>query len=216
MSLIENFLNLKSQIPENVSLIAVSKMQPIEKIKQIYNLGQRAFGENKVQELLVKKNQLPSDVNWHLIGHLQTNKVKQIIDFVDLIHSVDSLKLVEEIQHQAEKRNLKIKVLLQVKIAKEEEKYGFSKEEILKLNDEKYFVNKFPNVIFKGLMGMATFTDNQVQIQEEFSSLKTIFEILKPNFEDFSTLSMGMSGDFALAIQNGSTMIRVGSTIFKS
>ena len=216
MSLVENFLNLKNQIPTHVNLVAVSKMQNIEKIKQIYDLGQRDFGENKVQELLVKKNELPSDINWHLIGHLQTNKVKQIIDFVALIHSVDSIKLVEEIQLQAEKRNIKIQVLLQVKIAKEEEKYGFSKKEILKLNEDNYFINKFPNIIFKGLMGMATFTDNHTQIQQEFSSLKHIFEILQPNFEDFSTLSMGMSGDYLLAIQNGSNIIRVGSTIFKS
>lgn len=216
MSLVENFLNVKNQIPDYVTLIVVSKMQSVEKIKQIYDVGQRNFGENKVQELLVKKNELPSDINWHLIGHLQTNKVKQIIDFVALIHSVDSIKLVEEIQLQAEKKDIKIQILLQVKIAKEEEKYGFSKDELLKLNEENYFYSKFPNIIFKGLMGMATFTDNQNQIQQEFSTLKTIFDTLKPNFKDFSILSMGMSGDYALAIQNGSTMIRVGSIIFKS
>lgn len=216
MSLAENFLKIKNQIPEHVNLVAVSKMQTIEKIKQIYDVGQRVFGENKVQELLLKKNQLPSDIHWHLIGHVQTNKVRQIIDFVALIHSVDRLKLIEEIQLQAEKKNRKIEVLLQVKIAKEEEKYGFSKEEILQLNENNYFLNKFPNLIFKGLMGMATFTNNQTQIQQEFSSLQNIFEILKPNFKDFSLLSMGMSGDYFLAIQNGSNMIRIGSTIFKS
>jgi len=210
MSLANNYFSIKNSIPKDVTLVVVSKMRTIESIKEIYDLGQRDFGENKVQELLLKQKELPKDIRWHLIGHLQSKKVKQIISKVSLIQSVDSLKLIEEIQKEAFKINLKINILLQPKIAEEESKYGLTIEEleqILLLYKE----GKFPNIILKGFMGMATFTQSESQIENEFKKLKFI-AIQNP---EFPILSMGMSSDFELAINCGSNLVRIGSSIFK-
>ncbi|MCB9202443.1 MAG: YggS family pyridoxal phosphate-dependent enzyme [Flavobacteriales bacterium] len=212
MSIQDNYSKIKQETPKEVQLVVVSKKQSIEKIKEVYDLGHRHFGENKVQELLSKKDELPSDIHWHIIGHLQTNKVKYIIPFVELIHSVDSLKLLKEIQNQAKKIDRKVNCLLQVKVAQEESKYGLNEEEITQVV-EQINQNKFPNVQVKGIMGMATFTDNKEQIKQEFLELNSIYNKYK-NELNFEFLSMGMSGDYLQAIECGSTMIRVGSSIF--
>lgn len=208
----ENYHNLKSRIPENVQLVAVSKTHPVEKIRQIYDLGQRVFGENKVQELVEKQPNLPQDIQWHLIGHLQTNKVKYIVGFVDTIQSVDSEKLLMEINRQAEKYNRVIKVLLQVKIAEEDTKFGMEISETKELF-LKFLRGEFPNVEITGLMGMATFTDDQEQVKREFQFLKRLFDQLSLQ-KQLQTLSMGMSDDFPVAIECGATSVRVGSAIF--
>lgn len=208
----ENYHNLKSRIPENVQLVAVSKTHPVEKIRQIYDLGQRVFGENKVQELVEKQPNLPQDIQWHLIGHLQTNKVKYIAGFVDTIQSVDSEKLLMEINRQAEKYNRVIKVLLQVKIAEEDTKFGMEISETKELF-LKFLRGEFPNVEITGLMGMATFTDDQEQVKREFQFLKRLFDQLSLQ-KQLQTLSMGMSDDFPVAIECGATSVRVGSAIF--
>lgn len=212
MSIQENYHKIKAQIPENVELVAVSKFHPVEKIKEVYDCGQKVFGENKVQELLTKVNELPADIQWHLIGHLQTNKVKYIAPFIDTIQSVDSEKLLIEINKEAAKNNKKIKVLLQVKIAEEETKYGL---EILEAKEifSNYLEHQYPNIEILGLMGMATFTDNKNQVKSEFLVLKSLFDELS-TFKKLETLSMGMSDDFALAIECGSTSVRIGSAIF--
>ena len=212
MSIQENYHKIKAQIPENVELVAVSKFHPIEKIKEVYDCGQKVFGENKVQELLTKVNELPADIQWHLIGHLQTNKVKYIAPFINTIQSVDSEKLLLEINKEAVKNNRKIKVLLQVKIAEEETKYGL---EILEAKEifSNYLEHQYPNIEILGLMGMATFTDNKNQVKSEFLVLKSLFDELS-TFKKLETLSMGMSDDFALAIECGSTSVRIGSAIF--
>ena len=212
MSIQENYHKIKAQIPENVELVAVSKFHPIEKIKEIYDCGQKVFGENKVQELLTKVNELPADIQWHLIGHLQTNKVKYIAPFIDTIQSVDSEKLLIEINKEAAKNNKKIKVLLQVKIAEEETKYGLEIAEAKEIFSN-YLEHKYPNIEILGLMGMATFTDNNNQVKSEFLVLKSLFDELS-TFRKLETLSMGMSDDFALAIECGSTSVRIGSAIF--
>ena len=208
----ENYHNLKSRIPENVQLVAVSKTHPVEKIRKIYDLGQRVFGENKVQELVEKQPNLPQDIQWHLIGHLQTNKVKYIAGFVDTIQSVDSEKLLTEINRQAEKYNRVIKVLLQVKIAEEDTKFGMEISETKELF-LKFLRGEFPNVEITGLMGMATFTDDQEQVKREFQFLKRLFDQLSLQ-KQLQTLSMGMSDDFPVAIECGATSVRVGSAIF--
>ena len=212
MSVPENFNKIKALIPENVELVAVSKFHPVEKIKEVYDCGQRVFGENKVQELLSKVNELPNDIKWHLIGHLQTNKVKFIVPFIDTIQSVDSEKVLLEINKEAEKNNRKIKVLLQVKIAEEETKYGL---EILEAKEifSNYLEQKYPNVEITGLMGMATFTDNKNQVKSEFLVLKSLFDELS-TFKNLEKLSMGMSDDFPLAIECGANSVRIGSAIF--
>ena len=212
MSISNNFQLIKSQIPEPVELVAVSKFHPVEKIKEVYDCGQRVFGENKVQELLSKVNELPSDIKWHLIGHLQTNKVKFIVPFIDTIQSVDSEKLLLEINKEAEKNNRKIKVLLQVKIAEEDTKYGL---EILEAKEifSNYLEQKYPNVEITGLMGMATFTNNKNQVKSEFLVLKSLFDELS-TFKNLEKLSMGMSDDFPLAIECGANSVRIGSAIF--
>lgn len=212
MSVPENFNKIKSLIPENVELVAVSKFHPVEKIQEVYDCGQRVFGENKVQELLTKVNELPSDINWHLIGHLQTNKVKYIAKFIDTIQSVDSEKLLIEIDKEAAKNNRKIKVLLQVKIAEEDTKYGL---EIIEAKEifSNYLEQKYPNVEIIGLMGMATFTDNKNQVKSEFMVLKSLFDELS-NYKKLEKLSMGMSNDFPLAIECGANSVRIGSAIF--
>ena len=212
MSIQENYHKIKAQIPENVELVAVSKFHPIEKIKEVYDCGQKVFGENKVQELLTKVNELPADIQWHLIGHLQTNKVKYIAPFIDTIQSVDSEKLLLEINKEAVKNNRKIKVLLQVKIAEEETKYGLEIAEAKEIFSN-YLENQYPNIEILGLMGMATFTDNKNQVKSEFLVLKSLFDELS-TFKKLETLSMGMSDDFALAIECGSTSVRIGSAIF--
>ena len=212
MSIQENYHKIKAQIPANVELVAVSKFHPIEKIKEVYDCGQKVFGENKVQELLTKVNELPADIQWHLIGHLQTNKVKYIAPFIDTIQSVDSEKLLLEINKEAVKNNRKIKVLLQVKIAEEETKYGLEIAEAKEIFSN-YLEHQYPNIEILGLMGMATFTDNNNQVKSEFLVLKSLFDELS-TFRKLETLSMGMSDDFALAIECGSTSVRIGSAIF--
>ena len=202
---------IKSQLPESVVLVAVSKTKPIELILEAYNSGQRVFGENKIQEMVMKWELLPKDIEWHMIGSVQRNKVKYMAPFVSLIHGVDSLKLLIEINKQAKKNNRIINCLLQVHIAKEDTKQGFNLSE-LDLIFEK--LNSFENILVKGLMGMATFTSNALLIDSEFKLLKSKFDLYKSNKKEFDILSMGMSGDFKNAIVNGSTMIRIGSKIF--
>ena len=208
----ENYERTLAKLPSNVQLVAVSKTHPVESVREIYNLGQRIFGENKVQELAEKYPQLPKDIQWHLIGHLQTNKVKYIAEFVDTIESVDSEKLLQEIDRQASKHHRTIKVLLQIKIAEEDTKFGMNKEEAKTLFTQ-YLNGDFPNAEITGLMGMATFTDDKEQIRKEFTSLKNFYDelsLLKP----LNTLSMGMSDDFAVAVECGSNSVRIGSAIF--
>ena len=212
MSLRRNYRNILSLLPENVKLVAVSKNHPSEKIKEVYDLGQRIFGENKVQELLEKQPVLPSDIEWHLIGHLQTNKVKYIAGFVAMIESVDSEKLLKEIDKEAEKHNRKINVLLQVKIAEEDTKFGLTINEAEKIFS-KYLEGFFQNIEIKGFMGMASFVQNKHQIQKEFMILKNLFDELSGQ-KTLETLSMGMSGDFRIAIGCGSTSVRIGTAIF--
>jgi pyridoxal phosphate enzyme (YggS family) len=209
MSIKENLLNIKSSLPENVTLVAVSKTKPISDLMEAYNAGQRIFGENKIQEMTEKWEQMPKDIQWHMIGHIQTNKVRFMAPYVSLIHGVDSLKLLEEINKQALKYNRIIDCLLQIYIAEEETKFGLNESELNELLNSKSF-KIFNNVRIVGLMGMATFTDNQIQIRKEFEYLKKIFDKLK----NLDTLSMGMSGDYKLAIECGSTMVRIGSNIF--
>ncbi len=212
MSIQENYTNVSAQIPENVELVAVSKFHTVEKIQEVYDCGQRIFGENKVQELVSKVPLLPKDIQWHLIGHLQTNKVKYIAEFIDTIQSVDSEKLLIEINRQSEKYNRKIKVLLQVKIAEEDTKYGLEISEAKDLFSE-YLEGKYPHVEIIGLMGMATFTENKNQVKSEFMVLKSLFDELS-QFKKLEKLSMGMSDDFKIAIECGANSVRIGSAIF--
>ncbi len=214
MSIAKNLEKLKSELPKEVSLVAVSKTKPKEDVLEAYNTGQRDFGENKVQELVDKAEELPKDIQWHMIGHLQRNKVKYLVDFVHLIHGVDSEKLLKEIQKRAEKIDRKVNCLLQVHIAEESSKFGFSEEEILELLRHERFL-EYPNVNVQGLMGMATFTDNQDQVGREFQSLSKIYKAYADEF-NWSYLSMGMSGDYKIALDKGSNMVRIGSSIFGS
>ena len=207
-----NYQKIKTSLPPEVQLVAVSKTHPVEKILEVYNLGQRVFGENKVQELREKQPLLPQDIQWHLIGHLQTNKVKYIADFVDTIQSVDSARLLEEIDRQAAKHNRKIKVLLQVKIAEEESKFGLEIHEAKELFTD-WLNGNYPNVEIQGLMGMATFTDNKAQVKKEFTFLKQIFDKMSLQ-KPLKILSMGMSDDYLLAIDCGANSVRIGSAIF--
>jgi pyridoxal phosphate enzyme (YggS family) len=213
MSITTDLNKLVSDLPSEVSLVAVSKTKPLEAILEAYNTGHRIFGENKVQELVSKWEELPKDIQWHMIGHLQRNKVKYIAPFVSLIHSVDSLRLLKEIDKQAQKNNRVIDCLLQVHIAQESTKFGFDEEDLKELINSGV-LSELSNVNIRGLMGMATFTSEQAQIKAEFASLKQIYDRQKKSFEQFDILSMGMSGDYQLAIAEGSTMIRVGSAIF--
>ena len=218
MSIKNNLLNIKSSLPEHVTLVAVSKTKPVTDLMEAYNAGQRIFGENKIQEMTEKWEQMPKDIQWHMIGHVQTNKVKFMAEYVNLIHGVDSLKLLQEINKQAQKHNRVIDCLLQMHIAEEETKFGLDENE---LNEILNFVQNneegFKNIRIVGLMGMATFTDNQEQIRKEFTHLKSIFDThqnLKSEICNLQSLSMGMSGDYKVAIECGSTLIRVGSSIF--
>jgi pyridoxal phosphate enzyme (YggS family) len=216
MSISENILKIKSKLPEGVSLVAVSKTKPISDLLEAYNVGQRIFGENKIQEMASKYNEMPKDIAWHMIGHIQRNKVKYMAPFVSLIHGVDSLRLLTEINKQALKNNRIIDCLLQVKIAAEENKFGLSENEVLNLLGSEE-IKTFQNIKIIGLMGMATFTNNQEQLQKEFEILKCIFDNLthlNSTNSNLKTLSMGMRDDYPIAIKNGSTMIRVGSSIF--
>lgn len=212
-----NICKLKEQIPSSVKIVAVSKTKPVSDILIAYNAGQRLFGENRVQELLSKKDHLPDDIEWHLIGHLQSNKVKNIVPFISMIHSVDSAKLLEVINYEAEKAGRKINCLLQFHIAKEETKFGFNMDEITILLGSTG-PNRFSNIIICGVMGMATFTDNMEEVRQEFCFLRDCFSTLKEKYffeyESFSEISMGMSGDYMTAIGEGSTIVRIGSLIF--
>jgi pyridoxal phosphate enzyme (YggS family) len=203
-----------SLVDKQVSLIAVSKTKPNEDLMELYALGQRAFGENYVQELIDKAATLPKDIHWHFIGHLQSNKVKYIAPFVHLIHGVDSEKLLQEINKQALKQGRVIDCLLQVHIAEEETKFGFDETSLIEFLQSGRLVN-YPNIAIKGLMGMASFSDNQQQVQKEFKQLKKCFDLAKNSIGVSCTiLSMGMSGDYELAIQEGSNMVRIGSLLF--
>ena len=209
MSIASNLKLIKGNIPSDITLVAVSKKKPNSELIDAYNSGQRIFGENKVQELKKKQKELPDDIQWHMIGHLQTNKVKFIAHFISLIHAVDSIKLLKEINKRAKQNNRVIDCLLQVHIAKEKSKFGFNIEEVEKIID----ISKgFKNINVKGLMAMATYTKNNKQINEEFKSIADLFKKVKGN--NINILSIGMSGDYKLAIHNGSTMIRIGSAIF--
>lgn len=210
----ENLRNLNAQIPSEVSLVAVSKTKPNEAILAAYQTGHRIFGENKVQEMTRKWESLPRDIHWHMIGHLQSNKVKYIAPFVRLIHSLDSVKLAKEIDRQGERHRRVIDCLIQIKIAQEEEKYGFSFEEALDFL-ENLRTNPMPYLRIRGVMGMASFTQDNQQLKEEFLTLKNFFQAHKTT-HNLEILSMGMSGDYPIAIETGSTMIRVGSAIFGS
>lgn len=202
----------------NVTLVAVSKTKPVTDIEQLYSLGQRDFGENYVQELTEKQPQLPGDIRWHFIGHLQSNKVKYIAPFVHMIHGVDSLNLLKEIQKQAAKNNRTIDCLLQVHVATEETKFGLDEEELNSLVQHiSQHRDDFRNLRIRGLMGMASFTDNTSQVRAEFKTIKKLFSQTQPQLSSlyaFDTLSMGMSGDYAIAIEEGTTLVRIGSLLF--
>jgi pyridoxal phosphate enzyme (YggS family) len=211
MSITQNLIALTKSLPKNVTLVAVSKTKPVEDLMEAYRAGHRIFGENKVQEMVHKWEQMPQDINWHMIGHLQRNKVKYIAPFVTLIHGVDSERLLQEIDKQAVKHQRIIPCLLQIHIAQESTKFGLSETELDALIAKAI---NYPNVQLRGLMGMASFTEDTAQIQKEFAVLKNIFDRVQSQLTGFDVLSMGMSGDYTLAIEQGSTMIRVGSKIF--
>jgi pyridoxal phosphate enzyme (YggS family) len=218
-SIAENINELREQLPSQVRLIAVSKTKPVSDLREAYDAGQRIFGENYVQELTEKQPLLPADIEWHFIGHLQSNKVKYIAPFVQWIHGVDSLKLLKEISKQAVKNNRTIQCLLQVHIAKEESKFGFSAEE-LRTEVQTFDPSDYPGIAVAGLMGMASFTSDEALIRSEFKTLKQVFDELASgpfnNLPSFKELSMGMSSDWKIAVEEGSTLIRVGSSIFGS
>lgn len=213
MSISENLKKLKAKIPENVTLVAVSKTKPAEDILEAYQTGHRVFGENKIQEMTQKQEELPKDIEWHMIGHVQRNKVKYMAPFVSLVHAVDSLKLLKEIQKEAHKNERAINCLLQIKIAEEDSKYGITVDKAKEiLTSEAY--REMTHVKVVGLMGMATLTEDEEKIRKEFQFLKSTFEDLKKDYSSFKILSMGMSGDYTIALDCGSNMIRVGSSIF--
>ena len=211
MKIAKNIIELKNSLPKTVTLIAVSKTKPQSDLIEAYEAGQLDFGENKIQEMSEKWEHLPKDIHWHMIGHVQTNKVKYMAPFVHLIHAVDSLKLLKEIQKQALKNKRTIGCLIQIRIAQEETKFGLPAEELSSLVEA---AKQFPNVAIKGLMGMTSFTSNQQQVRQEFKNLAEIFSAFKLVNPESTILSMGMSGDYQMAIEEGSTMIRVGSKIF--
>jgi hypothetical protein len=218
MSIQNNLRSIQASLPEKVTLVAVSKTKPVSDLMEAYEVGQRIFGENKIQEMTEKWEAMPKDIQWHMIGHVQTNKVKYMAPFVSLIHGVDSFKLLQEINKQAQKNSRIIDCLLQIYIAEEESKFGLDEKELETIfefiQEEK---NEMNHIRIVGLMGMATFTNNPAQVEKEFSRLKTIFDSysnLNTKNCQLNTLSMGMSGDYALAIKCGSTMVRIGSSIF--
>jgi pyridoxal phosphate enzyme (YggS family) len=213
MSIKNNLENISLKIPSEVCLVAVSKTKPISDILEAYEYGQRVFGENKIQELVEKHNKLPKDIEWHMIGHIQRNKVKYMAPFVNLIHSADSYRLIKEINKQGKINNRVINCLLQIKIASEESKFGFTEKEATDfLNSDEYV--SFKNIKIVGLMGMATFTDDQRKIDQEFNKLKIFYKKVNRSNSEINVLSMGMSDDYPIAIRNGSTMVRIGSSIF--
>lgn len=217
MSIKENLLSIKNDLPENVTLVAVSKTWPVDDLIEAYNAGQRIFGENKIQEMADKFEVMPKDCEWHMIGHVQTNKVKYMAPFVSLVHGVDSLKLLAEINKQGLKNSRIINCLLQMHIAEEDTKFGLDETELKEILSSEEF-KTMENICVTGLMGMATFTENKEQVGKEFAHLKVVFDKLaaQPETRNFKpeTLSMGMSGDYKLAIDYGSTMIRIGTNIF--
>jgi len=219
MSIKNNLLEIKNSLPEHVTLVAVSKTKPVSNLMEAYDAGQRIFGENKIQEMADKYEQMPKDIDWHMIGHVQTNKVKYMAPFVSLVHGVDSLKLLAEINKQASKNGRIIDCLLQIHIAEEDTKFGLDEDELQQLLESEEF-RKMENVKVAGLMGMATFTEDEAQITKEFKHLKAVFDSLKTlpltNNLQPATLSMGMSGDYRIALDYGSTMVRIGSSIFGS
>lgn len=216
MSIAENLLSIKKTLPNGVTLVAVSKTKPMSDLQEAYDAGQRIFGENKIQEMSEKQALLPKDIEWHMIGHVQTNKVRQMAEYVSMIHGVDSLKLLEEIDKQAAKHDRVIDCLLQMHIAEEETKFGLDVSELMALlSSEK--LTTLSHICIKGLMGMATFTEDKIQIEKEFKHLKNIFDTAKSSTTSncqMAILSMGMSGDYELAIACGSNMVRIGSSIF--
>ncbi|WP_297762257.1 YggS family pyridoxal phosphate-dependent enzyme [uncultured Muriicola sp.] len=213
MSISANIKSIKTKIPENVTLVAVSKTKSYNEILEAYHAGQRVFGENKIQEMTQKWSELPKDIEWHMIGHVQRNKVKYMAAYVALIHGVDSLKLLKEINKQAKKVQRVVPCLLQIHIAEEETKFGFDREELKALIDSRV-LQELEHVQIKGLMGMATFTENAKQIRKEFKTLGAMYRALRKELPDITELSMGMSGDYPIAIEEGSTMVRIGSSIF--
>ncbi|RNC89858.1 MAG: YggS family pyridoxal phosphate-dependent enzyme [Allomuricauda sp.] len=213
MSISENLRTIKETLPDAVTLVAVSKTKSEKEIMEAYENGQRVFGENKVQEMVSKWEQLPKDIQWHMIGHLQRNKVKYMASFVSLIHGVDSFKLLKEIDKQAAKHDRIIPCLLQIHIAEEQTKFGLEQSELEQLISSEEFV-QLQHIRIHGLMGMATFTQDRTQIRKEFHSLKSLFDHIKKVVPHMTVLSMGMSGDYDIAVEEGSTMVRVGSSIF--
>lgn len=213
MDISENIKKYKAELPKEVTLVAISKTKPIEDLFKAYEAGQRQFGENKIQEMTGKWEKLPKDIEWHMVGHVQRNKVKYMAPYVSLIHAVDSLKLLKEINKEADKNGRHIDCLLQIKIAEEESKYGISAKEAEEILDSEKFKN-LDHVKVKGLMGMATFTDDEAQVKKEFEYLKSVFDDFKEKYPDMNILSMGMSGDYKIALDCGSNMIRIGSDIF--
>ncbi|CAM3522295.1 YggS family pyridoxal phosphate-dependent enzyme [Flavobacterium chungbukense] len=216
MSIASNLNTIKATLPEHVTLVAVSKTKPVSDLMQAYEAGQRIFGENKIQEMTEKWEEMPKDIQWHMIGHVQSNKVKFMAPYVTLIHGVDSLKLLQEINKQALKNNRTIDCLLQIYIAEEESKFGLDENELTELLTSVEF-KELKNIRILGLMGMATFTEDHNQIKKEFTHLKSIFDSIEEQKADnctLNTISMGMSGDYQLAIECGSTMVRIGSSIF--
>lgn len=207
----ENLKAFKEKLPAHVTLVAVSKTKPNSDIMEAYEAGHRDFGENKVQEMVAKQEELPDDIRWHMIGHLQRNKVKYLVDFVHLIHGVDSMRLLKEINKRAAKAGKRIDCLLQIHIAEESSKFGLDEEELQEIVDS---IDTFDHVRIRGLMGMATFTDDTVQVLREFRYLRRLYDDLKYKLPKVDTLSMGMSGDYELALEEGSTMVRIGSSIF--
>tara|TARA_B110001452_G_scaffold260301_2_gene257655 strand:- start:1359 stop:2018 length:660 start_codon:yes stop_codon:yes gene_type:complete len=213
MSISENIKKYQGSLPKNTTLVAVSKTKPVSSLLQAYNAGQRVFGENKIQEMASKWEEMPKDIQWHMIGHVQTNKVKYMAPFVDLIHTVDSLKLLREINKQAAKHDRVINCLLQIKIAEEEHKFGLDHQDASLLL-AKDIQATLPHVSIVGLMGMASFTDNKTQIETEFKKLSTLHKEFIKQHPQLTVLSMGMSSDYTLALDHGSTMVRIGSSIF--
>ena len=213
MSISENIKKYQGSLPKNTTLVAVSKTKPVSSLLQAYDAGQRVFGENKIQEMASKWEEMPKDIQWHMIGHVQTNKVKYMAPFVDLIHTVDSLKLLREINKQAAKHDRVINCLLQIKIAEEEHKFGLHHQDASLLL-AKDIQATLPHVSIVGLMGMASFTDNKTQIETEFKKLSTLHKEFIKQHPQLTVLSMGMSSDYTLALDHGSTMVRIGSSIF--
>ncbi|SNZ00682.1 YggS family pyridoxal phosphate-dependent enzyme [Flagellimonas pacifica] len=213
MSIKDNLSKIKISIPDTVTLVAVSKTKPNDAVLEAYHAGQRVFGENKIQEMTQKWEDLPKDIEWHMIGHVQRNKVKYMAEYVSLIHGVDSFRLLAEIDKQAKKHKRVIPCLLQMHIAEEQTKFGLNETELEEIIDSDAFKN-LENIKVFGLMGMATFTSDLDQVRKEFNFLKSIYDNLKQKLPEISVLSMGMSGDYTIAIEEGSTMVRIGSSIF--